>query len=87
MIATIHILCETTPSHGVAVVNGLVAWATFLSAGTAFGSGLPAAAQAFDSTRPDVRSDQINRGLGVGFLGGMGVGFLMFIVFSARIVS
>jgi hypothetical protein len=88
VLATIHILCDADPSPGTAIVKGLLAWATALGGFTALGSGLPAAALAFNrATPPQARADQINRGVGVGFLFGMAVGALMFIVFSARLVS
>jgi hypothetical protein len=86
-IATIHVFCETSSSFGTAVVNGLLAWATVLSGGTALGGGLIAALLALDMTRSDVRADLINRGIGAGFIFGMAVGFLMFIAFVARLVS
>ena len=50
-IATIRILCEGNPSLGTAFVNGLLAWATVLGGGTAFGAGSMAALFALDSTR------------------------------------
>ncbi len=87
VIATIRILCETNPSLGTAVVNGLLAWATILGGVTAFCSGLPAALFALDTTPAHVRADLINRGLGLGFRGGMFFGLLMFFVFVAKIVS
>lgn len=85
--ATIRILCESDPSLGTAIVNGLLAWATVLGGVTAFFSGLPAAAFALDTTPAHVRADLINRGLGIGFRLGMLFGPLMFFVFIARIVS
>jgi hypothetical protein len=87
IIATIRTLCEANPSLGTATVNGLLAWATVLGAGTALGAGVPAALVALDATRADLRADLINRGIGIGFLAGAAVGFLTFIVFVARIVS
>jgi hypothetical protein len=88
VLAAIHVLCDADPSRVTAVINGLIAWATTLGGVTAVGSGLPAAALAFDrDTKPGTRADQINRGLGVGFIGGMIGGLMMFIVFSARLVS
>jgi hypothetical protein len=86
-IATIHVLCEGNPSLGTAFVNGLLAWATALGGGTALGAGVPAALFALDATRADLRADLINRGIGVGFLAGAALGFLMFILFVARLVS
>ena len=86
-IAVIRILCEANPSLGTAVVNGLLAWATVLGGCTAFGSGLPAALFALDTTPANVRADLINRGMGFGFRLGMGFGLLMFFVFIARLVS
>ena len=85
--ATIHILCEDNPSLGTRVVNGLLAWATVLGGFTAFCAGLPAALFALDATPAHVRADLINRGLGIGFGGGMLLGPLMFFVFVARIAS
>jgi hypothetical protein len=87
MTAAIHVFCETSSSFGTAVVNGLLAWATVLSGGTALGAGLIAALLALDSTRAEVRADLINRGIGFGFMLGAAVGFLMFIAFVARLVS
>jgi hypothetical protein len=85
--AVIHILCEDDPSLETSIVNGLLAWATILGAGTAFGAGLLAALLALDATRADIRADLINRGMGIGFVVGTAVGFLMFLVFIARIAS
>jgi hypothetical protein len=86
-IATIHVLCEGNPSLGTAFVNGLLAWATLVGGGTAFGAGLMAALFALDSTRAELRADLINRGLGAGFALGMALGFLIFILFVAKLVS
>jgi hypothetical protein len=86
-IATIRVLCETNPSLGSAVVNGLLAWAGALGGLTAFGSGLPAALFALDTTPANVRADLINRGLGLGFRLGMFIGPLILVLFVARIVS
>jgi hypothetical protein len=86
-IATIRVLCETNPSLGTAVVNGLLAWATVLGGCTAFFSGLPAALFALDTTPAHIRADLINRGLGIGFRIGMLAGALMFFVFVVRLVS
>jgi hypothetical protein len=87
VIATIHVLCEGSPSLGTAFVNGLLAWATVLGGGTALRAGVPAALFALDTTRADLRADLINRGIGIGFLAGAALGFLMFIVFVAKLVS
>jgi hypothetical protein len=86
-IAVIRVLCETDPSFGTTVVNGLLAWATLLGGFTAFCAGLPAALFALDTTPAHVRADLINRGLGVGFCFGMAGGLLMFFVFIARLAS
>jgi hypothetical protein len=51
------------------------------------GSGLPAALLALDATRADIRADLINRGTGIGFVAGVGVGLVFFVLFAARIVS
>jgi hypothetical protein len=87
VLATIHILCETDPSQVTAVVNGVIAGATMLGGGTAFGAGLAASGLAFTAANPSVRADHINRGLGAGFLFGVPWGLLMLIVFSARLVT
>jgi hypothetical protein len=86
-IATIRVLCETNPSLGSTIVNGLLAWATLLGGATAFGSGLPAALFALDTTSAPVRADLINRGLGLGFRVGMFIGPLILVLFVARLVS
>jgi hypothetical protein len=87
-IATIRILCETDPSLGTSVVNGLLAWIAVLGGCTVFCSGLPAAVAVFIPGRPEALSRRINRGLGVGFLAGvLLLGPLTLFVFSARIVS
>jgi hypothetical protein len=86
-IASIRVLCETNPSLGTAMVNGLLAWGTVLGASTAFFSGLSAALFARDTTPAHVRADLINRGLGVGFRVGMLAGPLTLFVFIAKIVS
>jgi hypothetical protein len=86
-IAVVRVLCETNPSLGTAMVNGLLAWGTVLGACTAFFSGLPAALFARDATPARVRADLINRGMGIGFRVGMSIGPLMLFVFVARIVS
>ena len=87
VIAVIRILCEDNPSLGTAVVNGLLAWATVLGGFTVLCSGLPAAVAVFIPGRPGALSRRIDRWLGIGFLVGMPLGLLMFIVFVARIVS
>ena len=86
-LATIHFLCESHPSLGTAVVNGLLAWAGVLGGFTMFCSGLPAAVAVFIPGRPEALSRRINRWLGIGFLVGMPLGLLMFFVFVARVVS
>ncbi len=86
-IAVIRVLCETDPSLATTIVNGLLAWATFLGGLTTFCAGLPAALFALDATPANVRADLINRGLGVGFGLGIIVGPLTLFVFIARLVS
>lgn len=86
-IAVIRVLCDTDPSFATTVVNGLLAWATFLGGLTAFCAGLPAALFALDTTPAHVRADLINRGLGVGFGLGISLGPLTLFVFIARLVS
>ena len=86
-IATIRVFCESNPSLGTAFLNGLLAWATVLGGGTAFGAGAMAALFALDSTRAELRADLINRGLGAGFILGMAGGLLIFVVFVARLIS
>jgi hypothetical protein len=86
-IATISIFCQTNPSLGTAVVNGLLAWVTVLGGCTAFCSGLPAVVAVFIPGRPEPLSRRVDRWLAVGFLVGMPLGFLMFFVFVARVVS
>ncbi len=85
--AIIHVFCETNPSLETAVVNGLLAWATVLGGCTTFGGGLMAAPFALDTTRADLRADLINRGMGMGFIFGMGGGLLMFFVFISKLAS
>jgi hypothetical protein len=85
--ATIRILCETNPSLGTSVVNGLLAGVAVLGGCTVFCSGLPAAVAVFIPGRPDALSKRINRWLGIGFLLGIPLGFLMFFVFIAKVVS
>jgi hypothetical protein len=86
-IAAIHVLCEANPSLGTPLVNGLLAGATALSAGTAFGAGLLATISMFVPVRPEARTNAINLGLAWGFLIGIGAGLLMLFVFIARIVT
>lgn len=86
-LASIRILCETNPSLGTAVVNGLLAWATMLGGGTALGAGMLAALLALDDTHAEVRADLINRGMGAGFVVGMAAGVVLFFVFVARLAS
>jgi hypothetical protein len=86
-IAAIHVFCQGNPSLGSAVVDGLLAWAAFLGASTAFWSALPAAVALFIPSRPDSLSQRIDRGLGQGLLVGTLFGALLFFVFVARIVS
>ncbi len=86
-IAAIHVLCETSPSLGTSVVNGLLAGATVLGGFTAFGSGLLAAISMFVPARPQARTNAINLGLAWGFVGGIALGSLTLFVFIARIVT
>jgi hypothetical protein len=86
-IAAIHVFCQGNPSLGSAVVDGLLAWAAFLGASTAFWSALPAAVALFIPSRPDSLSQRIDRELGQGLLVGTLFGALLFFVFVARIVS
>ncbi len=46
-----------------------------------------AALFALDTTRADVRADLINRGMGIGFVLGMTLGFLTLFVFIAKLAS
>ena len=78
-IAAIRILCETNPSLGVAVVNGLLAWAGVLGGCTVLFSGLPAAVALFIPSRPAALARRINRGLGQGLLAGILLGALLFL--------
>ena len=86
-IATISVLYETNPSLGTAVVNGLLAWAAVLGVCMAFYSILPAAVAVFIPGRPEPLSRRVDRWLAVGFLVGMPIGFLMFVVCVAGLVS
>jgi hypothetical protein len=85
--AFIRILCETHPSLGTAIVNGLLAWAGLLGGCTVCFSGLPAAVALFVPSRPSSVARRVNRGLGQGFLAEMFLGALVFFVFAARIAS
>ena len=85
--ATISLLYEANPSFGIAVVNGLLAWVTVLGSCTAFCSLLPAAVAVFIPGGPEPLSRRIDRWLAVGFLVGMPLGFLMFSVCVAGLVS
>lgn len=86
-IAAIHVLCETNPSLGTSIVNGLLAGTTVLGGFTAFGSGLLAVVSMLVTAQPEARTNAINLGLAWGFLGGIAFGFLMLFVFIARIVT
>jgi hypothetical protein len=86
-IATICVLYEANPSFGIAVVNGLLAWAVVLGVCMAFYSILPAAVAVFIPGEPEPMSRRIDRWLGIGFLVGMPLGFLMFVVCVAGLVS
>lgn len=87
LIGAIRIFCETNPSFGATVANGLLAWIAVLGGSTVFCSGLPAAVAVFIPSRPDSLERRINRGLGFGFVVGVPLGALTFFVFIARIVS
>lgn len=87
VIATIHLLCESSVSLGTAIVNGLLAWAAALGGLTAFGTGIEAARVTPVPLRPEVQAAAINRGLGKGFKWGMWTGFLMFLVFVTKLVT
>lgn len=86
-IATICVLYEPDSSFGTAVVNGLLAWAVVLGVCMAFYSTLPAAVAVFIPGKPEPMSRRIDRWLAVGFLVGMPLGFLMFVVCVAGLVS
>ncbi|MGA8363965.1 MAG: hypothetical protein WB709_05545 [Solirubrobacteraceae bacterium] len=86
-IGAIRILCETNPSFGTTVVNGLLAWIAVLGGLTVFCSGLPAAVAVFIPSRPDSLERRINRWQGYGFIAGALLGALMFFVFIARVAS
>ncbi len=87
MPAVIHILCETNPSLGTSVVNGLLAWTALLGGCTVFCSGLPAAIAVFIPSRPDALSRRINRGLGIGFIAVLPLGPLTLFVFIDKLVT
>jgi len=86
-VTTICFLYEANPSFGIAVVNGLLAWAVVLGVCMAFYSILPAVLAVFIPGRPEPLSRRIDRWLAVGFLVGMPLGFLMFVVCVTGIVS
>ena len=86
-IAVIHVLCETNPSLGTSIVNGLLAGATVLGGFTALGSGLLATISMFVTVRPEARTSAINLGLAWGFVGGIAIGSVTLFVFIARIVT
>jgi hypothetical protein len=87
MAAVIHLLCQTNPSFATAVVNGLLASATALAGCMAFWSGVPAAMSLFVTATPAVRTDAVNKGMGIGFMWGIPLGALTLFVFIARLVS
>ncbi len=87
MAAAIRILCETNPSFATALVNGLLASATVLAGCMAFLSGLPAAMSLFVAATPEVRTDAISKGMGIGFMWGIPLSILTLFVFAARLVS
>jgi hypothetical protein len=86
-MAAIHVLCESNPSLGASVVNGLLAWATVLGGSTAFCAGLPAAISMFVPVRSEVRANAINIGVGRGFVVGMALGPLLFFVFVDKLAT
>ena len=86
-IATISVLSEASPSLGSSVVNGLLAWAVVLGVCLAFYSIVPATVAVFIPGRPEPLSRRIDRWLAVGFLVGMPLGFLMFVVCVAGLVT
>ncbi len=87
MAAVIHVFCETNPSFTTTVVNGLLASATVLAGCVAFWSGLPAAVSLFVTVRPEMRTDAISKGMGIGFIVGVPFGALMLFVFIAKVAS
>jgi uncharacterized membrane protein YgaE (UPF0421/DUF939 family) len=86
-IATLRVLCDTRPSIGTAIVNGLLAWAAALGGFTVLFSGMPAAVALFIPSRPETLARRINRGLGQGVVLGMMLGPLMLFVFIDKVVS
>ena len=87
VIAVIRILCEDNSSLGTAVVNGLLAWATVLGGFHGACSTAGGRRRVLSPAGRGALSRRIDRWLGIGFLVGMPLGLLMFIVFVARIVS
>jgi hypothetical protein len=85
-LLTVHVICSSTGSAD-AVVHGLLALGAFLALGMALGSGIPAAATFSSRMNASERADSINRGLGIGFLMGIGPGVLLFVLFAAKVVS
>ena len=86
-LATFRVLCETSPSFGTAIVNGLLAWAAVLGGFTVLFSGMPAAVALFIPSRPETLARRINRGLGQGVALGMMLGPLTLFVFIDKVVS
>jgi hypothetical protein len=86
-ISAIRIICETDPSVGTTVVNGLLGSTAVLGGFTVFCSGLPAAVAVFIPSRPDSLERHIGRWQGYGFIAGVPAGLLTLFVFIARIVS
>lgn len=87
MAAVIRLLCEASQSFATSLVNGLLASATTLAGFVAFWSGLPAAVSLFLTVKPEMRSDAISKGMGVGFILGIGAATLTLFVFIARLAS
>jgi hypothetical protein len=86
-IATLRVMCDTSPSIGTAIVNGLLAWAAALGGFTVLFSGMPAAVALFIPSRPETLARRINRGLGQGVVLGVMLGPLMLFVFIDKVVS
>jgi hypothetical protein len=86
-IATLRVLCDTSPSIGTAIVNGLLAWAAALGGFTVLFSGMPAAVALFIPSRPETLARRINRGLGQGVVLGMMLGPLTLFVFIDKVIS
>ncbi len=86
-IGAIRILCETDPSFGTTVVNGLLGSIAVQGGCTVFCSGLPAAVAVFFPSSPDSLERRIGRWQGYGFIVGVPAGLLTFFVFIARVVS